>query len=82
MNEYIKITVRTGDEAEFDLSVHQRQPWTHVLDVLTEKKMLPEKQGYTLYSCREKKCFPAEQTSEEAGIYTGDIIMLENKPQA
>lgn len=79
MEDYIQITVRKAgkDESDIDIRVHRKQVWDVITDTLCENNILKEPgAGFTYKSLRRQKCFDGGKSSEEEGIYTGDIIEL------
>ncbi len=82
MKPYIDITLRvTGnDEKEWDLSVHEDQTWKHILRVLKTKQMIEkmtDENNMQLKSMRTGAVFTPEKTSKEAGVFCGDIVVIE-----
>lgn len=80
MEEYIQITVRCNEKKDIDIRVHEKQKWENITNILCENGMIPKfVSGYYYKSLRLEREFEGSMSSEEAGIYTGDIIELGGK---
>ena len=80
MEEYIQITVRCNEKKDIDIRVHAKQKWENIINILCENGVIPKStSGYYYKSLRLEKGFEGSMSSNEAGIYTGDIIELGGK---
>lgn len=76
MYEYVQVTLRSRDGKwkDIDIRAHVRQPWEHIIEVLMNNGIIKEEGNLSYNSLRQKKIFPGNLSSLEAGVYTGDII--------
>lgn len=78
MYEYVQVTLRSkeGKWKDIDIRVHAKQPWEHIMEILTENGVVIDTNHLCYQSLRQGKSFSGNLCSIEAGIYTGDIIEI------
>lgn len=79
MEDSIQVTVRSRQDnwKEMDLKVNSKQSWNHIVQVLLENGLITGKADSLYCFSQRKKCsFEGKLSSEEMGIYSGDIIEI------